>query len=182
MVGRVVVMEAQEYAAWLTNNVVDEAPHLAGAKLFGGNQCIMCHGQQGPTLANVYGSKRRVVRNGRLMEVTADENYLRRAILNPQYELVEGFAPLMPTYQGMLTEDQVNQLIAYIKSLNDTPASRGEGRPVDAVPPPAGAIVPDPNQASGPRQSVTHPLDGAAPMGSAVAPPDAPTTQAHPEP
>ncbi|HEV7302343.1 MAG TPA: cytochrome c oxidase subunit II [Tepidisphaeraceae bacterium] len=174
MVGRLVVMGEQEYAAWLTNSVADEAPHLAGAKLFEQFSCITCHGQQAPTLANIYGTPRRVVRGGKTVEVFADEDYVRRAILNPQAELVEGYPPLMPTYQGILTEDQVNQLIAYVKSLNDTNSSRPEGRPVDAAPMPQGAIVPDPAAASGPRESVMHVDDGIVPFGSATT---RPTTQ-----
>lgn len=166
MVGRVVVMDPQEYAAWLTNGVVDEAPHLAGAKLFTQFSCITCHGQQGPTLAHTYGNARKVVRNGQVTEVIADDSYLRRAILNPQYELVEGYPPLMPTYQGVLTEDQVAQLIAYIKSLDDTVSSRGEGAPVDGARPPADVRVPDPNVVSGPRENVLKPVDGIAPVGA----------------
>jgi cytochrome c oxidase subunit 2 len=177
MVGRVVVQEPQEYEAWLTNAVADEPPHLAGAKLFTEFKCITCHGQQGPTLHKTYGYKRKVVRNGQVGEVVADNNYLRRSILNPQYELVEGYQPLMPTYQGVLTEDQVNQLIAYIKSLDEPGSSRPEGRPVDAPAPPPGVIVPDPNVVTGPRVNVAVPTENEA--GKPVAPWGAPypTTQ-----
>jgi cytochrome c oxidase subunit 2 len=52
--------------------------------------------------------------------VTADENYLRESILNPNAKIVAGYAPVMPSYQGQISEDQLNQLIAYIKSLADT--------------------------------------------------------------
>jgi cytochrome c oxidase subunit 2 len=176
MVGRVVAMEPQEYAAWLTNAVADEEPKLAGAKVFTDFSCVTCHGQQGPTLANVYGSKRRVMRNGQMREIVADDSYLRRAILNPHYELVEGFPPLMPTYQGVLSEDQVSQLIAYIKTLEDTPASRGEGRPSDSVAPPEGVIVPDPGTASGPRSNVLVPSEDRVAAPGAAYPDDAPAT------
>jgi cytochrome c oxidase subunit 2 len=58
--------------------------------------------------------------------VTADRQYLRDSILLPNKQICAGFAPVMPTYQGQLTEDQVNQLVAYIISLRDrqTPPER----------------------------------------------------------
>jgi cytochrome c oxidase subunit 2 len=160
MVGRVVVQTPQDYEAWLSNSIAGEAPHLAGAKLFTEYKCVTCHGQQAPTLAYMYGQKRKTLRDGKVSEVVADDNYLRRAILNPQYEIVvraedgKPYPPLMPTYQGALTEDQVNQLVAYIKSLDEPGSSRAEGRPADAQPLPPGVVVPDPNIVSGPRESV----------------------------
>ena len=59
--------------------------------------------------------------------VIADEAYLRESIVNPQAKLVAGFQPLMPTFQGLVSEEQLNQLLAYIKSL-ETPGSRGLAR------------------------------------------------------
>ncbi len=181
MVGRVVAMEEQEYAAWLANSVADEEPKLAGAKLFTAFSCVTCHGQQGPALNNLYGSKRRVMRDGQMREVVANDDYLRRAILNPHYELVTNpqdgnpYPPLMPTYQGVLSEDQVSQLIAYIKALDDTPASRGEGRPVDAPAAPRGVVVPDPTAASGSRMNVVEPSEEGIAAPGALYPKDAPT-------
>jgi cytochrome c oxidase subunit 2 len=166
MVGRVVAMEPKDYEAWLANSVVDEPPQIAGEKLFTYYGCVTCHGQQGPSLAHIYGNKRRVIRDHNIYEVTADDNYLRRSILNPNYEFVEGYNQLMPTFQGVLTEDQVNQLIAYLKSLSDPNSSRPEYRPPDALPPAAGTFVPDRNVASGPRSSVLEPTDGVAPPGA----------------
>jgi hypothetical protein len=107
-----------------------------------------------------------VIRDNNIYEVIADDNYLRRAILNPNYEFVEGYNQLMPTFQGQLSEDQVNQLIAYLKSLSEPNSSRPEYRPTDAVTPPPGVFVPDRNVASGPRSSVLGPTDGVAPPGA----------------
>ena len=50
--------------------------------------------------------------------VTADEAYLRESIVNPEAKVVDGFQPIMPTFQGLVTEEQLLQLIAYIKSLS----------------------------------------------------------------
>ena len=85
--------------------------------------CITCHsgapGQLGPNLAGVYGHKVKIKGGG---EVVADEAYLRESILNSQAKIVEGYLPVMPVFKGQVTEEQVMQLIAYIKTL-----SGGEG-------------------------------------------------------
>ncbi len=54
--------------------------------------------------------------------VIADENYVRESILNPSAKIVSGFKPIMPVFQGLVSEEQLNALIAYIKSLNQPPA------------------------------------------------------------
>jgi cytochrome c oxidase subunit 2 len=118
MIGKVVVMDPAKYQAWLSGTPPDQSPVAAGEKLFTQYACITCHGQRGPGLAGVFNSKRRVVENGRELDVAADENYLRESILNPSAKIVVGFQPLMPTYAGQLSEEQVLELIAYIKSLN----------------------------------------------------------------
>ncbi|MBV8890567.1 MAG: cytochrome c oxidase subunit II, partial [Acidobacteria bacterium] len=58
--------------------------------------------------------------------VIADENYIRESILNPAVKVVAGFKPIMPTFQGIVSEDQVNALVAYIKSLNPQPVGPAE--------------------------------------------------------
>ncbi len=55
--------------------------------------------------------------------MTADDNYIRESILNPPAKVVAGWSPVMPTYQGQMTEEQLAQLIAYIRSLSDTAAA-----------------------------------------------------------
>ena len=126
MIGKVVVMEPTDYQAWLAGTPADVAPVAAGAKLFAQFQCYTCHGQRGPGLAGLYGSQVKLT-DGRT--VTADDDYLRQSIVAPNTEIVAGFQPLMPTYAGQLTEEQVMELIAYIKSL------RTEGAPQQSVPP-----------------------------------------------
>ncbi|MGB9606699.1 MAG: c-type cytochrome, partial [Bryobacteraceae bacterium] len=49
--------------------------------------------------------------------VVADENYIRESILNPQAKIVAGYQPVMPTFQGLLNERQINALIEFIKEL-----------------------------------------------------------------
>ena len=53
--------------------------------------------------------------------VRADEGYVRESILNPQAKIVSGFGPIMPSFQGQVNEEQLNQLVAYIKSLSPAP-------------------------------------------------------------
>ncbi len=106
----------------------------AGAALFSRLRCNTCHRtdtlalypSQGPALAGVYG---RVVRLGDGRRVLADEQYLRESILYPQARLAQGYPPIMPTYQGQVDEDELLQLVAFIKSLADAPPA--------ATPPPA---------------------------------------------
>ena len=122
MIGTVTVMEPVDYQAWVASNLQGGTMAENGGRLFADLSCNTCHldsGQQGrgPSLRNVYG---RQVLLQRLETVVADDAYLRESILNPQAKIVSGFQPLMPTYQGLISEEQILQLIAYLKSLRDT--------------------------------------------------------------
>jgi cytochrome c oxidase subunit 2 len=55
--------------------------------------------------------------------IVADEAYIRESIVNPQAKLLEGYPPIMPTYQGLISEEGLLQLTAYIKSLSPAPAA-----------------------------------------------------------
>src|SRR5439155_105670 len=84
--------------------------------------CSTCHRfdtqGRGPNLVGVFG-KTVLLEDGRT--VTADENYIRESILNPSAKVVSGFKPIMPVFQGLVSEEQLNALVAYIKSLNPPP-------------------------------------------------------------
>ena len=119
MIGQVVVMEPREFDNWLTGNVGSTTPAAAGQQLYQSLGCASCHGAngeggRGPTLAGLYG-REALITGGQ--KVRADEVYLRESILNPQAKLVDGFGPIMPTFQGQISEDQILQLLAFIKSL-----------------------------------------------------------------
>ena len=60
--------------------------------------------------------------------VTADENYIRESILDPGAKIVNGFKPVMPTFQGLVSEEQLNALVAYVKSLSQPVASSDQDR------------------------------------------------------
>ena len=119
MRGRVVVMEPAAYDAWLAGTAADLEPAAVGAKLFVSEGCTQCHGQRGPTLFGVYGSQQ-PLDDG--TSVLADETYLRESILIPAAKVVRGYAAgNMPSFRERLTEEQLQDLIAYIKSISGTP-------------------------------------------------------------
>jgi cytochrome c oxidase subunit 2 len=123
MGGWVTVMEPTEYAAWLSGaSEGNENPVIAGTKLFADKACITCHLSDGrgraPSLNGVYGAKVLLADGS---TVTADEAYIRESILDPKAKIVAGYQPLMPAFQGQLTEEQILNLTAYIKSLQTQP-------------------------------------------------------------
>jgi len=81
--------------------------------------CNACHNgspdSRGPSLANVYGSKLQLT-NG--SSITADDAFLRDTILNPSMHVTAGFAPIMPTYQGQISEEGLIDIVEYIKNLH----------------------------------------------------------------
>ena len=119
MIGSVVAMEPQEFQAWLAGGPASESPVAAGEKLFSDLACNTCHRGdtqgRGPMLTGLFG-KPVELQDGRT--VVADEAYLRESIVNPQAKIVAGFQPLMPTFQGLVTEEQLLQLISYVRSLS----------------------------------------------------------------
>ena len=116
MIGRVVVMEQQKYQEWLAGAPVEQSPAASGQRLFTSLGCITCHGEKAPTMAGLFGSPRRMT-DGSM--VVADEHYLRESILDSTARVVAGYAPIMPSFRGQITEEQLMELIAYIKSLRD---------------------------------------------------------------
>ncbi|MGH9908184.1 MAG: cytochrome c oxidase subunit II [Pyrinomonadaceae bacterium] len=140
MIGSVVVMEAAEFDDWLSGNASQQSPAVAGQQLYQTLGCASCHGAageggRGPALTTVFGNQV-FLNNGQA--VKADEAYLRESIVNPQSKLVAGFGPIMPTFQGQLTEEQLVQLIAFIKSLH-TQTSSPTTKPTSALSPAAAA-------------------------------------------
>lgn len=118
MIGTVIVMDPVEYQQWLSGGVPGETMTSAGQRLFEQNGCVTCHmagaASRAPQLEGLFG-KTVALNNGQT--VTADETYIRESILLPQNKIVAGFDPIMPTFQGRLSEDEVNQLVSYVKSL-----------------------------------------------------------------
>lgn len=121
MTGRVVVMTPADYERWLADVPADESAAVRGGKLFVQYGCNNCHGLQAPTLAGLYGSRVQL-EDG--TSVVADDAYLRESILDSQAKVVAGFGHVMPSYRGQVTEEQILDLLAYIRSLK--PADKKE--------------------------------------------------------
>jgi cytochrome c oxidase subunit II len=131
MIGQVVVMEPTEYSTWLSGGSGEGTLAAGGEKLFQELGCATCHRAdtqgRGPNLAGVFG-KRQLLDNGQT--VTVDENYLRESIINPGAQVVSGFKPIMPTFNGIVSEEQLLSLISYVKSLGQAQQNEpGSNRP-----------------------------------------------------
>ncbi|HKD84540.1 MAG TPA: cytochrome c oxidase subunit II [Terriglobales bacterium] len=118
MIGQVIVMEPTAFQAWLSEGGASGSLAANGQQLFQQLGCSTCHRSdtqgRGPNLVGIYG-KPVLLDDGRT--VTADENYVRESILNPGAKVVAGFKPIMPSFQGQVSEESLMALEAYVKSL-----------------------------------------------------------------
>jgi len=119
MVGWIYVMDQRDYDNWLSGASGNQTPVEAGKELFEVKLgCASCHeggaNQRGAHLEGLFGS---TVNLSDGQTVKADEEYIRNSILNPSSQVVAGYAPIMPTFKGQVTEEQLMQLVAYIKTL-----------------------------------------------------------------
>ena len=128
MTGKVYVMKPADYQQWLSGGIVGEDMVTAGARLFDKHGCKTCHMnpdlQRGPKLVALPGS---VVRLKSGEALVADENYIRESILDPKQKIVEGYEAIMPTYEGLLTETEVMQIIEYLKILEEAQGAKNPG-------------------------------------------------------
>lgn len=120
MGGYVYVMEQKDFDDWLAGGGSNQTPVEAGKDLFMNKLgCASCHAgganQRGAKLEGIFGTDVKLT-SGQV--VKADEEYIRNSILNPSSQIVEGYQPIMPTFKGQVTEEQLVSLVAYIKSLS----------------------------------------------------------------
>ena len=120
MGGWIYVMEQRDFDNWLSGNVSGQTPVEAGQDLFMNKLgCASCHAggatQRGAKLEGIYNHEVKLVGG---QTVIADDQYIRNSILNPSGQIVEGYQPIMPTFKGQVTEEQLVSLVAYIKSLS----------------------------------------------------------------
>jgi cytochrome c oxidase subunit 2 len=136
MIGQIVVMEPTEYQAWLSGGAAEGSLASAGAKLFQDLACNTCHREdaqgRGPVLQGLFGRTQRLQSGD---TVVVDEAYVRESILNPSAKITAGFQPIMPAFQGLVTEEQLLQLIEFVKSLQSQPQPT-EARPASPGPAP----------------------------------------------
>jgi cytochrome c oxidase subunit 2 len=116
MIGTVFVMEPRKYEEWL-NSRAEGSLALQGRKLFLKYQCVTCHSpetQRAPLLEGLFG---KTVFLKDHAPVVADMGYIRESILYPRAKIVQGWEPIMPTFKGQVGEEDLIQLVAYVKSL-----------------------------------------------------------------
>ena len=122
MWAKVIVHPTGGFEQWLqaaSNFLKTMSPAKAGEMLYKTRGCAECHSvtgeaRTGPTWKGLFGSH--VPLQGG-QTVVADENYIRESILDPQAQIVAGFQPVMPTFQGRLSDPEISAIIAYIKTL-----------------------------------------------------------------
>jgi cytochrome c oxidase subunit 2 len=140
MIGTVTVMEPAEFQAWLSGGATGQSLAGAGQKLFQELGCATCHRPdslaRGPSLEGLFGNPVKLA-DGSV--VTADDSYIRESIVTPSARVVAGFQPIMPTYQGLVAEEGLMQLVAYVRSLQRTagPGGLTAGGPLQGAPSPA---------------------------------------------
>ncbi len=151
MIGWINVLEPSDYQAWLSGGVASESLAAAGAKLFQRHACITCHRPdslaRGPNLEGLF-NKQVQLSDGRTL--VADESYIRESILTPNAKIVMGFQPIMPTFQGLVSEEELLQLVAYVKSLSKaSPAPGPASVPGTSMMPPVNRAAPPPPKEKG---------------------------------
>jgi cytochrome c oxidase subunit 2 len=118
MIGDIIAMTPVDYEKWAQQSTSGMSLAQNGERLFASMGCNACHNgsaaARGPNLAGVYGSKLQLTNGG---EVFVNEAYLRDAILNPSQHITAGFNPIMPTYQGQISEDGLIDIVEYLKTL-----------------------------------------------------------------
>ena len=129
MGGWIYAMEPQDYQTWLSGGTPGATLAENGEKLFENLACANCHKADGsgrcPALGGLFGKDVKLADGS---TVKADEGYIRESILRPAAKIVAGYQPVMPTFQGLVTEEGVLQLVEYIKSLGPTlGAGQAEG-------------------------------------------------------
>ncbi len=129
MGGTIVVMDQPKFAQWIQNGGNDVPPmsmEQSGALVYHRLACDNCHTgndtERAPSLTGIYGKPRKMASGGSRI---ADTPYLREKILTPYADLTSGYIKTMPQYKGQITEDDLLAVIAYIKSLSNTPTSAG---------------------------------------------------------
>ena len=146
MVGDVVVMTPSDYQAWVDSSTSGMSLAQNGERLFASMGCSQCHtgdaAARGPNLAGIYGAKLKMD-DGSTQLVTG--GFLRDAILNPSAHVPAGFKPIMPTYQGQISEEGMIDLVEYIKGLKTNyrvQQTLGTSQSNQAAPSASGTVIP----------------------------------------
>ena len=126
MIGSIVAMEPAAFQAWLQGGTGEVSMAAAGERKFQELGCVTCHrganDGRGPTLNGLAGQQVNLAGGG---TATADESYIRESIVSPSAKIVAGYQPIMPAYQGLVTEEALTHLVAYVQSLGGNAAALG---------------------------------------------------------
>jgi len=123
MDAKAIVMPQEKFDSWLADYDPDANKDPKGLEILRANACIGCHSLDGsrlvgPSFLGIYGSKKTVIENGKAKTITVDEEYIKRAINNPNAEVVEGYAPnLMQSYSKIISEEDQQFIIEYMKTI-----------------------------------------------------------------
>jgi len=125
MTGRIVIMPPQAYAQWIAAQPQTSGLAQEGEALFRSLGCSGCHATNSSIHApDLHGVFNRLVHLSNGRTVRADEAYLRDSILQPNKDVVAGFQPIMPSFNGQVSDEQLIRLLAYLKSLSVNAESR----------------------------------------------------------
>jgi cytochrome c oxidase subunit II len=125
------VLSLEEYNKWYADTAAvvlvaeDASPGAAGLAIINAQGCYACHSSDGskiigPTFSNLFGEKQVIVRDGKDVTITVDEEYIKKAIYDPNSEIVKGYpGELMQSYKESLSEDDILKIIEYLKSINE---------------------------------------------------------------
>ncbi len=166
MIGTVYVMEPQQFDAWLTGGGAQGSLSQKGEALFQQLGCVTCHeaeaDRQGrcPNLHGIFGRPQQLTTG---QTVTVNPEYIRESILNPDAKIVAGYQNIMPTFKGLVTEDGIQQLVEYIKSIGPTGGASGVATTNSQASTPTAAGVTSANQPGTTAQQKTNPNAGMAP-------------------
>jgi cytochrome c oxidase subunit 2 len=131
MQSNVKVLSKEEYNKWYTDTAAvvitaeGSAPGAAGLALINAQGCYACHSTDGskilgPTFLNLFGEKQVIVKEGKDVTITVDEEYIKKSIYDPNSEIVKGYPrDLMQSYKESLSEDDIAKIIEYLKTLNE---------------------------------------------------------------
>lgn len=131
MNANVKVLSLEDYTAWyadsasVTTEAKAAAPGSEGLKIMIDQGCNACHSSDGtkivgPSYLNLFGEKQVVIRDGKEVTITVDEEYIKRAVYEPNADIVKGYPKdLMQSYQDVLTADDLVKIVEYLKTLND---------------------------------------------------------------
>lgn len=123
MLSKVHVMPESEFDVWLAKSDGPLPGEAKGAVLYKSKGCVACHTTDGtplvgPSFKGIFGRSESVVTGGAERTVVVDEAYLKKSMLDPAADVVKGFPPIMPPQKGLLTEEELNELVVYLKELN----------------------------------------------------------------